>query len=242
MHLLLTRPKSDDDPLPELLRARGHTSVHDPLLRIDFLPLPIIDAANLQAIVVTSSNALRAIAGTKALTDLLHIPLYTVGIATANYSKTLGFSRIFPGNSSVSPMILPLLSRIETGWGPVLYLRGEDVAFDLGKPLRDAGHEVQEAVVYRAVAAKAFAAETIAGLARGAITGVVLMSPRTAETYVHLAETAGLVSELSFLPHYCLSERVAAPLGELADVHVRTPKRPNLQELVALIDLDATQS
>ena len=242
MHLLLTRPTSDDDPLPDLLRARGHSVTHDPLLRIDVLAAPKIDVSGLQVIAVTSSNALRALSLSPLLPRLRSVPVFAVGDATAAAATALGFSDVRRGEGTAKDLLPAIVADLKPAAGAVLYLRGEEIAFDLSAPLTASGFAVQNAVVYRAVAAKAFASETIAGFARGAITGVVLMSPRTAETYVHLAETAGLASELSFLKHYCLSQRVAEPLGDLPDVSVRIARRPNLQELVALIDLDATQS
>ena len=242
MHLLLTRPKSDHDPLPELLRARGHTTAHDPLLRIDLLPPPKFDPARLQAIAVTSSNALRAIDGTETLASLLTLPVFAVGDATAAAARTMGFAQVRTGGGAAADLLPTILGATKTENGAVLYLRGETVAFDLAAPLTAAGLTVIAAVVYRAVAAKAFAPETIAGLVRGTISGVVLTSPRSAETYAHLAEIAGLAGEVAHIPHFCLSARVAAGLSDLADSSVRIARRPNLQELVALIDLDATQS
>ena len=37
MHLLLTRPKSEDDQLPGLLQSKGHTFLSDPVLSVEFV-------------------------------------------------------------------------------------------------------------------------------------------------------------------------------------------------------------
>jgi uroporphyrinogen-III synthase len=242
MHLLLTRPLADDDPLPELLRARGHTVTQDPLLRIEPLQPVAVDASGIQAVVVTSSNALRGQETSGLLAPLTDLPLFAVGRATAAAARQLGFADIRTGDGEAADLVSSLTTALNTSKGAVLYLRGLDVAFDLTTPLQAAGFDVRSCVVYRAVAAKAFAPETIAGIARGSIQGVVLMSPRTAETYAELAVSAGIAGELPYLVHYCLSSRVAEPLQDLVDIPVRVPMRPELQELVALIDLDATQS
>ena len=57
-----------------------------------------------------------------------------------------------------------------------------------------------------------------------------------------LVSAAGLSPEIRKPAHYCLSDRVAAPLAALPGVSTRISTRPALQELVALIGLDATQS
>jgi uroporphyrinogen-III synthase len=177
-----------------------------------------------------------------ALARLQHLPVFAVGTATANVARALGFSTVYSSEGTAIDLARTIPAGPEPLAGPVLYLRGQDVAIDLAPILEGAGHVVKSAIVYRAVPVKAFAAETIAGIARGTIGATVLMSPRTAETYADLAESSGLTGELAHIVHYCLSRRVAAPLAALADVPVRIPTRPNLQELVALIDLDATQS
>lgn len=242
MHLLLTRPTSDDDPLPELLRAHGHTVLQDPLLRIDFLSPPAIDATNLQAIAVTSSNALRAIQRSSALPRLSRLPVFAVGAATTAAARGLGFSDVRTGEGAAADLLLKLTGGLSPDAGALLYLRGEHIAVDLAPGLISTGFTVRSEIVYRAVPAKSFAAETIAGFVRGRLDGVVLMSPRTAETYADLAETAGLAGELAHITHFCLSRRIAEALAGLEDVRVRIPARPEVQELVALIDLSATHS
>ena len=242
MHLLLTRPKSDDDPLPALLRARGHSVSIDPLLRIDALPPPDIDLSQLQAVAVTSSNALRVLRGGPLHARILHLPVYAVGGGTAGTARLMGFNDVRHGEGTARGLIPDLVAGLAANQGSVLYLRGENVAADLAPPLLAASVSVISAIVYRAVPAKTFAVETIAGLVRGSIEGTVLLSPRSAEAYADLAEAAGLGRELAHIRHYCLSDRVAAALTTCGEIPVRIPLRPNLQELVALIDLDATHS
>ncbi len=242
MHLLLTRPTSSDDPLPELLRLHGHTVVRDPLLRIELLPVPDGDIAAVQALVVTSSNALRAFQASSARPRLTHLPVFAVGAATAAAARSLGFADVRTGDGRAGALLPLLTAHLWPTAGHLLYLRGEHVAVDLEPQLVSDNFTVRSQIVYRAIPARSFAAETVAGFVRGLIEGVVLLSPRTAETYAELAEAAGLARELAHVTHFCLSPRIAEALAGLDDVRVRSPSRPEVQELVALIDLSATQS
>ena len=61
MRLLLTRPFDPDDTLGELLEAHGHQAVRAPLLKIEPLSFEVIDTSDLQAVIATSANALRAL-------------------------------------------------------------------------------------------------------------------------------------------------------------------------------------
>ena len=241
MRLLLTRPQSDDDPLPELLREAGHTGLAGPLLRIDFLPLLSQDAASLQAIIATSSNALRAVKGSPALQSLLRLPLFAIGTATAAAARDAGFNDVIEGPGTGSDLVPFMRARLQPGGGGVLYLRGEDIAFDMRPALAETGLLAIDAVVYRAIAAEKFSAATLTALTKGTLGGVVLLSPRTASIYAKLVQNSCLTAEVTEICHYCLSDRVAHPLAALGAVTTRAPSRPNLQELVALIGRGATQ-
>jgi len=85
------------------------------------------------------------------------------------------------------------------------------------------------------------AAERVAGLAAGEVSGVIQLSPRTARTFARLAERQGLVTQAKGLVCYCLSEAVAeavTPLG-LAG---RVPAHPREEDVLALVDSDASSS
>ena len=242
MRLLLTRPKSDDDPLPGLLEAAGHSIIVEPLLSVESLqPAPLIEGV-MQAVVATSANAIRAAKGGALLGPVLALPLFAVGTATATAARDAGFKHIVEGPGTARDLVPFMLARLKPQDGGILYLRGELVAFELAPELGQAGLDVQERIVYRAVPASAFSPLALKGLRQGKIDGVVLLSPRTATIYAGLVSAAGLSPEIHKPAHYCLSDRVAAPLAALPAVTTRIATRPSLQELVALIGLDATQS
>ena len=239
MRLLLTRPRSDDDTLPAMLEQHGHQVTHVPLLEVEFLPPAAIDATLYQAVVATSSNALRVLAPNHSLA---HLPLYAVGAATARTGRDKGFGNITSGKAGASELAMKLSASLTPGRGSILYLRGEDVAFDLAASLREAGFSVDSLKTYKTVQATELGRAAIADLADGRIGGVVLLSPRTSDVYVHLARQNEIGNGLKSIAHFCLSDRVAAPLAGLGINIIHVPGHPNLQELVALIDLSATQS
>ncbi len=242
MRLLLTRPKSDDDPLPGLLEAAGHSIIVEPLLSVESLRTPPLADSPLQAIAATSANAIRAAKSGALLGPVLELPLFAVGTATATAARDAGFKHIVEGPGTARDLVPFMLARLQPQDGCILYLRGEHVAFELAQELAQAGLAVEERVVYRAAPAIGFAAPTLKALRQGKIDGVVLLSPRTATIYAGLVSAAGLSPEIHKPTHYCLSDRVAAPLAALPGVATRISTRPSLQELVALIGLDATQS
>ena len=69
MRLLVTRPEPDAGREAEALAARGHEAVLAPLLKIEFTRDVPLDFAGVQALIVTSRNALRAMASRRELPD-----------------------------------------------------------------------------------------------------------------------------------------------------------------------------
>src|SRR6266850_371912 len=83
MAVLVTRPHPDDETTAKALRARGFDVLRAPMLR--FEPVPFQDDADATygAVIVTSANALRAIAPHLGDSRLLKLPLFAVGENTA---------------------------------------------------------------------------------------------------------------------------------------------------------------
>ena len=94
MRLLVTRPEPDATRQAELLAARGHEPVLAPLLAIESATNVPIELDGAQALIVTSRNALRALASHRDVAALLQLPLFAVGEATAKAATELGFTTV----------------------------------------------------------------------------------------------------------------------------------------------------
>lgn len=238
--VLVTRPEPDAAHLVARLAALGHPSIVDPLLAAEYFALEPETAAGADAVVVTSRNALRALAGSPVLGQLSRLPLFAVGAATAGLARELGFMHVVTGTggaAELAPLVVERIGAWRRGADApqVLYLAGEALAFDMGSALTQSGLSVRQATVYRMVAAKSLRPETGTALARGEIGAVLLLSPRTAETYVRLIEKAGLVAGAAAVRHICLSGAVASVLAPLAPERMATAVHPSIEELLALL-------
>src|SRR5271163_2010704 len=91
MRVLLTRPEPEAQRTAAALRARGHAVVVAPLLRIEILSDAELGDGPWAAILVTSANAVRAIAGHRRRHDLHGIPAFTVGRHSAQAMRDAGF-------------------------------------------------------------------------------------------------------------------------------------------------------
>ncbi|MCC7252747.1 uroporphyrinogen-III synthase [Hyphomicrobium sp.] len=243
MHLLLTRP--DTGPEPDLMQAAlvaaGHRITQAPLLSIALTgAMPPLDGV--QALIATSRNGLRAVAAGPLGDDVLGLPLFAVGPATAKLGRSLGFRRVVEGPGGARALEAVIAADADPAAGVLLHLAGDTLAFDLGGALAGRGLSVRTEIVYRTETAGAIPAEAVAAMRQGTLDGVVLMSPRTAKVYAKLVGAAALVAEARRMVHFCLSEAVGEELGPLGAVRIAVARSPHSEEMLALIAREASDS
>jgi uroporphyrinogen-III synthase len=241
MRVLVTRPEIDARREAEALAARGHEPVLAPLLEIEFLDGIPLDLDGAQALIVTSRNALRALAAHEGFEQALGLPIFAVGEATARAARDLGFAEVTIGPGTAAGLA-PLIRReVHPDNGALVHVAGAALAFDLKAVLEEEGFDFRRPVLYRSHKAPAFPDEILAGLTSGDIAAVILMSPRTARTFAALAERHGVVTQAKSLVCYCLSQTVAEAVTPLG-LKVRVPAYPREEDVLALLDSDAPSS
>lgn len=233
MRVLLTRPQAEAVRTAAALRARGHEPIVAPLLAIEILPDADFGAGPWTAILVTSANAVRALAEHGRREELHDVPAFTVGDRTAGAMRDAGFSNVTSADGNVSDLAKLVTARVKPP-ARLLYLAGEERAGDLAATLRAADFTVHAALVYRAVSSGHFRREAVEALMAG-IDGVLHFSRRSAEAYVHAATRSDLrPAALTRPTHFCLSARIAEPLKDAGAVSIRIAARPDEAALLAL--------
>jgi len=249
VRLLLTRPAPDAERTAASLRARGHTAIVAPLLRIEpirdaAIADAAIDDAAWAAILVTSANAASAIAEHAGLATLTALPVFAVGERSAQAMRMAGFGDVVSANGDMGDLISLVAGRLRPA-KPLLYLAGADRAGDLAGDLAMHGFTVHTAVVYRAVAEETLPAAAAAAFAEG-IDAVLHFSRRTAIAYVAAARRAGIRNvtlgefalgnvALQSPVHFCLSAPVAEPLIAAGAGKIRVAAEPTEAALLALV-------
>src|SRR5689334_13092289 len=116
MAVLLTRPSPDSNRTAEALRARGFEVLLAPMLRFEPVPLPADlgqdtdvapdDEADraIGAVIVTSANALRAVAPQLESSSLKRLPLFVVGAQTAAVARKAGFTKVISADGDAADL------------------------------------------------------------------------------------------------------------------------------------------
>lgn len=239
MHLWVTRPMEDAAGLRAQLIAQGHEVSLEPLLKIEYFQEEPIELDGVQALIVTSRNALRALAGRSEEADCKEIPLFVVGRGTADAARAMGFETVIEGPSTAAALLTLIVNTASINDGALVHLSAENVAYNLCEELRVLGYHIFQPILYRSIQVERLSDILLHNIKSGRIEGVVLLSGRTAEAYVSIIRSEELLEVARKLTHFCLSQSVASQLSSLQPIKVKLSSAPNLDEMLALTGASA---
>ncbi len=234
MRALITRPAEDAKSLQAELRRRGIAVVHEPMLTIQRLTDVSFDITDLQGLLFTSSNGVRAFA---SLSQLRGVPAFAVGDATARECRAAGFTDVHSASGDVDALANYVIQHCQPLDGRLVQIAGTVSAGDLAGALRAAGFIIERVPLYEAHAAKALSSATRTALKNGRLDAVLFFSPRTAATFVTLVRSAELENACRNVNAYCLSPAVAKRVGSLPWKRVTIAAEPTQDALLATLDV-----
>jgi uroporphyrinogen-III synthase len=238
MRLLVTRPEPDGERTAAALRARGHDVLLAPLLRMQSVDFKVADEPY-AAVVMTSANAARALAGHPQAAQLIALSALTVGRHTADAARAAGFREVHSATGDQRELAALIRARLAGATTPLLYLAGEDRAGDLAGDLALAGLRVRTVVAYRAVKTTCFPSDAETALTARALDGVLHFSRRTADAYIDCASRAGLLTAALEPAQFCLSRQIAEPVRAAGATAIRIASRPDEASLLEMVDAEA---
>ena len=231
MAILVTRPHPDDETTARALRDRGFDVLRAPMLR--FEPVPFQDDADARygAVIVTSANALRAIAPHLAGSRLLQLPLFAVGEHTAVAAHGAGFGEVIASKGDAGALRDLVLAAVKSKQlkkaSPLLYLAGADLARDLGGELGEKGFTVVTHTTYRMVPAPSLPREICDAFVAHEVEAVLHYSRRSARAFLEAARSGGVEISALALPQCCISVAVAAVLRDAGATQVTAAASPD---------------
>lgn len=227
MRVLVTRPLEDGQAIAGRLAALGHQALLAPLLTTRFFDGPEPDLADVQAILATSANGVRAFVRRSIRRDL---PLFAVGPQTAEEARHAGFAEVRDADGDARALAAAVLRWTAPGKGTLLHAAGEDSTGNLAQNLAAGGFAVRPAVLYRVDAAAALPDAVRRALQDGALDAALFFSPRSARIFCDLA--AGL--PVDRLAAVAISPVTAAALT-LDFAAIRVADKPNQDAMLAAL-------
>lgn len=178
--LLMLRPEPGAAATLARATAAGFQTVPAPIFTIVPVAWDAPDAAQHDALMLTSANAVRE-AGA-ALASYRKLPVYAVGEATAHAAIEAGFTDVHVGSNDAASLVVAMA---KDGIARPLHLAGRE-----HRALADAPFPITRRIVYAADPVAALPAAAEAALARGAVA--LLHSPRAAKVFASLLGEAGI--------------------------------------------------
>jgi len=234
MRVIITRPYEDAVPLAEGIRQRGHEPVFAPLSHIRY-QTPDAPPGQPGATIFTSKNAIRALESVEWASTLHCLHAYCVGAATADAARQAGFLHVVAGGGTGAQLVEHIAYAHSPENGPLLYLTGEHLAFDIQEALTARGFTVWRQIVYRNMLAGTLPSPVSTGLRDGSFDAIMFMSPRVAAQFVHLAQEAGFSEEAARLRFFCLSDQIGAALKPLGAGQIAIARSPTQDALLDLL-------
>lgn len=230
--VLITRPLAESQKIAQILAAKGHRCLIEPMLNIQPVrsarsEIQALSAKSFQAIILTSQHALQ---GIQVPAELLALPVYAVGMKTARSARKAGFSTIHTGTQGISGLT-ELIGRNTTArLGSLLYLRAQQISQPV-QPLLSQYH-IQEIITYRALPSTQLSEATQKMLNAGQVNAILFFSRQSAMAF----QAAAQGTSLNHVMALCISPAVALALDPASWGPVHSALQPSQAALLTLFD------
>jgi uroporphyrinogen-III synthase len=128
-----------------------------------------------------------------------------------------------------------ILLRLNPADGAIVHVAASAVAGDLAGRLGAGGFPYRRAVLYGTQTADRLSSTARDAMAAGTLDGVVLYSPRTAETFQRLVLNDGLAPHCETMVAFALSGAVADAVGRLSWSRTVVADHPEQPAMIAAI-------
>ena len=240
MAILVTRPQPDNAATVAALRARGFEALPAPMLRFEAVAFQDDADAGYGAVIVTSANALRAVAGQAAIVRLKELPLFAVGERTAEAARDSGFHNVISADGDATALRELMLKSVRAKTlkktTTLLYLAGADLARDLAGELGERGFNVVTQTTYRMAPVVNLPPDVCDAFAAHGIEAVLHYSRRSARAFLDAARAGGVEISALAIPQCCLSEAIASIVRDAGATQVTVAATPDEKALFDVLD------
>jgi len=212
VHIVITRPKEDSLYLIGNLIKIGHEVTHLPVIKIEKLETKKINLLNYQAVIFTSSNAIKFM-NIEKFNSI--IKCFCVGSATEFAAKKIGFVNTYSSEGTVNSLIELVTRTLDNKSGKLLYLSSEFVSKDLDKDLTNAGFSVDRISNYTSIPVKEIDKKTLDFFKKKPPDVIFIYSSKSAKNLFNLINKYSLLNVVTQSNLMCISEKVLLVLKQI---------------------------
>jgi len=228
--ILITRPEPGASETAARVAALGYHAIVAPLLEIRPVRAVLPPSGDVQAILVTSGNAIPAVPASHR-----HLKLFAVGEATAARARSAGFADVDSADGDSDALAALVAQSCDRSAGPLLFACGRDQGAALATELRKRGLAVVRRVVYAAAPASALPETARDALLSGRLTAALFFSAATARHCVRLIQAERLGETVRSVEALAIGQPAAVALQPLPWRRTRVAAKPNQDAMLALL-------
>ena len=227
MAVLLTRAPEENARIALKLRDLDVESLCWPLSRIELTTAQVEVPRGTEALILTSTNGIRAFAAQSTRRD---VPVICVGLRTAEIAQGLGFGSVTCAGTNVAALAAWLQSH---DIRRLFYPRAREISRDI-RDLLPGDFVLEEQIVYSAEPTGPPESHVAESLVNGRIAAISIWSRRNACLLAkYLTENPHM--PMNRLDLVAISENAAQPLGNSGFRHIITPETPNAEAMIATL-------
>ena len=212
MHIVITRPKEDSLYLIENLIRLGHTVTHLPVIKIEKLETKKINLLNYQAVIFTSSNAIKFMNIERFNSK---IKCFCVGKATELTARQVGFINTSTSEGTVDSLVELIMRTLDSKSGKLLYLSSEFISKDLDKDLIKSGYSVDRISNYTSLPVEEVDKKTLDFFEKKPPDVIFIYSSKSAKNLFNLINKYSLLNVVTQSNLMCISEKVLLVLKQI---------------------------
>ena len=212
MHVLLTRHLEDSLELIQKFKSNGLKVSNLPLLEISKINYNEIKFCNFDAIIFTSSNAIKFLELKKINKDIL---CFCVGPTTEKTARSNGFQKVFAADGNVRNLKELVHQNLSAKENKVLYVSGEVVSYPLDKELISEGYNVERLINYTVKHNENLDISFLETLKEDMPNLVYVYSENSAKSFLNLIKKYELVDYWMNTNLMCIGEKTSSVLNEI---------------------------
>ena len=212
MHIVITRPQEDSLYLIQNLIKLGHIVTHLPVIKIEKLETKKINLLNYQAVIFTSSNAIRFMNIEKFNSK---IKCFCVGKITELAAKQVGFINTYSSEGTVDSLIELIIRTLGSKSEKLLYLSSEFISKDLDKDLIKEGYSVDRLSNYTSSPVEEIDEKILNFFKKKPPDVIFIYSSKSAKNLFKLINKYSLLNVVTQSNLMCISEKVLLVLKQI---------------------------
>jgi uroporphyrinogen-III synthase len=228
--VLITRPEPGASETAARVISLGLRPIVAPVLDIRILRARIPAPMGLQAILVTSGNAIPALPASHH-----DLPVLAVGETTAARLRAAGFTRVTSADRDANALATLVAQSCVREAAPLLLITGRGQGKVLATDLRGRGFRVIHRAGYEVVLVTALPQSASDALAAGEVSAALFFSAESARQCVRLMQTACLQEAARTVDALAIGRPAVVALQDLPWRRIRVASRPTQDAMLALL-------